>query len=114
MYGLALAARSIDGLAQCGILEEVTVTDLFGDASQLLVDHATGTDVDVTNFGVPHLTVRQAYIHAGSGDQSIGIVGTQGVEIRSLGRSDGVEFFLGAVAPTIHDDQCQWLLGGRH
>ena len=114
VHGLALAAGGIDGLAQRGILEEVTVTDLFGDAGQLLINHATGTDVDVANFGVTHLTIRQTDIHTGGGDQGVGIVGTQGVEVRSLGGSDGVELFLGAVAPTIHDDQCQWLLGGRH
>ena len=102
--GFALAGRCIDGLAQGGIGEEVTVTNFFSNPGQFLIDNATCTNIDVAYFGVTHLTIRQAYIHAGCGDQGVGIVSTQGVQIRRLGTSNGVEFFFGAITPTIHDD----------
>jgi hypothetical protein len=114
MYGFALVGRGINGAAQSFIVKEIAITDLFGHASQFLVHHATGTNVDVTHFGVAHLAIWQTDIHARGRDQGVGIGGTQGVEIRGLGGGDGIELFLGAVAPTIHDDQCQWLLGDRH
>ena len=100
----ALACCRIDGLAQCGIIEEVAVTNFFRNPGQFLVDNATSTNIDVTYFGVTHLTIRQTHIHAGCGDQGVGIVSTQGVQIRRLGTSNGVEFFFGAITPTIHDD----------
>ena len=108
--GLALGHGSVDSLGQLDVLEEVAVLDVLGDAGQLLIDDATGTDVGVAHFGVAHLAVRQTHVQAGAGDQGAGVVTGQAVQVRGLGGSDGVVLLLGAVAPTVHDDQNQRFL----
>ena len=88
------AHGAIDGLAQGGILEEVAVADFLGDTGQFLVDHAAGADVDVTHFGVTHLTIGQTHVHAGTGDQGAGVVLGETIEDRGVGGGNGIELFL--------------------
>jgi hypothetical protein len=37
------------------------IFDRFINPNEILIDHATGSDVHVTHFGVAHLAVRQTY-----------------------------------------------------
>ena len=110
VHGLALGHGSVDSLGQLDVLEEVAVLDVLGDAGQLLIDDATGTDIGVAHFGVAHLAVRQTHVQAGAGDQGAGVVTGQAIQIGGLGSSNGVVLLLGAVAPTVHDDQNQRFL----
>ncbi len=59
MTGDAALAGRAEGLLEHGIGEEVAVGDRLGDAGQILVDDATGADVQVAHLGVSHLALGQ-------------------------------------------------------
>jgi hypothetical protein len=46
------------------VLEELAIADRFGDAGEVLIHHSSGAQVHVADFGVAHLAVRQADVHA--------------------------------------------------
>ena len=49
----------LHSLEQYRIGEKITITDCFGNPGQFLINDSTGTDVQVTDFRIAHLSVRQ-------------------------------------------------------
>jgi hypothetical protein len=98
------------------ILEEITVADGFVDAGDVLVNDASGTEVEVADFGVTHLAFGQADVFAAAAELAHGIGGVEVIVKGGAGEECGVTFFLGsggsvrADAPTVADDEDEWLL----
>ena len=46
---------------ECRILEELAGLNRAGDFQKVLVDYASGSDVEVSDLGISHLSCRQAY-----------------------------------------------------
>ena len=89
------------------VFEEVAVFDVTRDARQLLINESSGTDVRVTDFGVAHLTVRQADKFAGSLKMAGIVVCEETVENRSFRCLYRVAFVkLATEAASVHDDEC--------
>ena len=65
MQGTMVLLNAFHNGNQSFILEEIAILDVTGDTGQLLIDSAASTDVGMTNFGVAHLTIRQADVFAG-------------------------------------------------
>ncbi|MND90892.1 hypothetical protein D3C80_829910 [compost metagenome] len=66
VHGLAAGHGLVHRAAQGWVLEELTITDSLGHAGEVLVDHTPGAQVHVADFGVAHLPIRQAHVHAGA------------------------------------------------
>ena len=103
---LGFLERSLESL---DLLQGV-VLDRLVNAGEVLVNDPTGTEVEVTHFGVAHLTFRKPHIQAGSGKKSLGILFLHLV-VKGRGRKfDGVAIFLrglfstGVNTPAITDD----------
>jgi hypothetical protein len=94
MHGFAGGNGFVHGGADGRVLEELAVADRFGHASEVLIHHAAGAEVHVADFGVAHLAVRQADVHAAARDQAVRRGGPQAVEHGLLGGIDGVAFWL--------------------
>jgi hypothetical protein len=69
----AAFASTFHGVEQGGVAGETAVLDCLADASQLLVDDATGTDIEVSDLGIAHLTIGQADRFAGSVSRLCGL-----------------------------------------
>src|SRR5699024_11554826 len=63
----AFALDMLHRIKQHFVFEEVAVFDRLVDARQTLIDDAAGTDIQVTNLRIPHLSFRQPDIQAGRG-----------------------------------------------
>ncbi len=114
VYGLVGGHGLVHGRANGRVLEELTVTDGLGHPGEVLIHHATGTEVHVADFGVAHLPVRQTDIHARTRDQAVGHAGAQAVQDWLLGRIDGVGFVAFAVTEAIQNHQDQRFRRGSH
>ena len=55
------------------LFKEGTFFDVFGDFSQGLIYDAAGTDIEMADFGVADLAVRQADIFTRSTEEGMGI-----------------------------------------
>lgn len=112
--GLAGTGCLVHGAGEHRVLEELAIADGFGDAGEVLVDDAAGPQVHVTDFGVAHLPVRQADIHARAGNEPMRPGGAQAIINRRIGGKDGVVFGDFTVAEAIQDDQDQGFGRTRH
>src|SRR5215471_16247040 len=72
------------------VLEEVAPQDGRVDAGNFLVDDASGADVQVSDFGIAHQSVRQADAFAGSVNESPGILLEELGVVRRARQRDGV------------------------
>ena len=73
IVGLAV----FNGLHERFVGEKVAVVDRLGNAGQLLIDHAAGADVGVTDLAVAHLPVRQTDVQTRRADIGEGILGKE-------------------------------------
>jgi len=55
------ASRRLDGVSQRGVFGEITGFDCDVDAREILVNDAAGTNVQMTDLGIAHLTLRQPH-----------------------------------------------------
>ena len=62
-----------DCVAQCRIGEEAAILDRHIHAAEILIDHASGADVEMPDFGVAHLMGRQAHEFFRGIDQGVRI-----------------------------------------
>ena len=84
---------------------ETAVPDRLVDAGDALVDHPPGAQAHVADLGVAHLSLGQADVQAGAGDQRVGRLAPEPVPHRGAGGGDGVVPALLAVSPAVQDDQ---------
>ena len=76
--------------------------------SILVIDHAAGADVHMSDFGIAHLLRRQADPFFGSVDQGMGVGFPQEIPVRLARLADGVVVTFLAVAEAVEYDQQNW------
>ena len=64
----------VHGIGKGFVFKEAALIDGLGDLGQFLIHDAAGTDVQMTNFGIPHLTVRKTYGQTAGPQLCMGIV----------------------------------------
>ncbi|MNZ59880.1 hypothetical protein D3C78_779330 [compost metagenome] len=114
MHGFAGGDGFVHGRADGRVLEELAVADRFGDASEVLIHHAAGAEVHVTDFGVAHLAIRKADVHAAARDQAVRHGGPQAIQYRLLRRENGVGFGAVTVTEAVENHQDQRFRRGSH
>ena len=95
----------IHGGAQRLVFKKVAVLHRLGNAGQLLIDDAAGTDVGVTDLAVAHLPVGQTHRHARCAESRHGAGGEEGVQMRGAGVGDGVIFSRIGNSKAVQDHQ---------
>ena len=55
------------------VLKEIALFNCFCDAGELLIHDSASADIGVAHLAVSHLSIRQAYVEAGSADLGHGI-----------------------------------------
>ncbi|MND93237.1 hypothetical protein D3C80_854180 [compost metagenome] len=114
VHGFSGGDRFVHGSADGRILEELAVADRFGDASEVLIHHAAGAEVHVTDFGVAHLAIRKADVHAAARDQAVRHGGPQAVQYGLLRGEDSVGFRAVTVTEAVENHQDQRFRRGSH
>jgi hypothetical protein len=101
----------LHGRAEDGVVEELSTFDGLCNSYQVLIDYAAGSDIQVTNFGVPHLARRKADFLTRAKQQTPGIFSRQAIVYRSACERYGALLLLydlrwiGVVTPSITDNQ---------
>ena len=113
MQPAATGARVLHGAQQDRMREEFAILDHQLDASAVHVHNATGADVEMTNFAVPHLAVGESDVVAAGLNQGIGIFAQQPIVRGLAGQGNGVGLGFGAVSPAIEDDEHKWFGTGH-
>ena len=90
---------------QFRICKEGTVFDRIGDQGQILVDHTAGTDVEVPDFTVAHLAVRQADRFAAAQQLGGGVGIEKMIQIRLFCQADRIACTGRCFAEAIEDHQ---------
>src|SRR5437667_1409330 len=101
----AAGAGVLHGIKQHRMFEEFAILDHQFDPRRIHVDDAAGADIQVSDFAVAHLIVRQPHVLAAGVNQRIGIFAEEPVVNRLASKGDGVSFGFGAVAPAVEDDE---------
>lgn len=107
VHRLAGPRGLVDGGADGRVGEELAIANRLGHSSEVLIHHAPGAQVHVADLGVAHLSVRQADVHAATGDQSVRLSSQQAIVDRLARGVDGIEIRAVAVPEAIENDQYQ-------
>ncbi len=87
------------------VLVEAAVGDRSVDALEVLVEHAAGSDREVADLRVAHLSRRQPDRFARCGERRLRVLIVQPVEHRRVGELDGVARPRRSDAPAVQDHQ---------
>ena len=87
------------------ILKDRTVLAGAVNLHQILINHTSGTDVQVTYLRISHLSVRQPYILTGSLKLGMCTDSVQIVEIRGWSAIDNITVTVFSDAPSVEDHQ---------
>ena len=85
--------------------EQLAVLDHQIDAGDIHVNDAPGADVQVPDFAVAHLPVRQSDEAPAGVNQRVRILGEQLVIVRLARQRNGVGIRRRSITPAIEDDQ---------
>jgi hypothetical protein len=91
------------GFLDCGVLQYSVVATCNIDFDKVLVDYSSGSDVEVSYFGVTHLSVGKSDVFAGSLQLGVGICFQQVVPIGCWGLINGVVCLFVSYSPAIAD-----------
>ena len=72
---------------------------------QILVNHPSGSNIQVSHFGISHLTVGQTYILPARVQQGTGIITRQLRDVRSRSTPDRVRMIVFSNTPTVQYHQ---------
>ena len=61
MQGTSVFFCTLYCMQQCFVFEEISILDFFCDSGQFLVYDTSGTHVQMSDFRVTHLSIRQTY-----------------------------------------------------
>src|SRR5579884_76075 len=111
--GRTVLAAVLAGRNERRILEEGTVVHCPRHSSEVLVHHGPGPEVQMADFRVPHLTIRQADGQTGSGDHAVRVQRRQSVKHRGAGGGHGVTVRIVIATESIHDHQHDRAYGGK-
>ena len=101
----AVGAGVLERLDHLGILQDRVVTAGPVDLHEVLVDHAAGTDVEVSDLRVAHLSVGQSDILAVRAQLGVGILLGHGRDIGGVHRRNDVGLVVVADAPAVENHQ---------
>src|SRR6185437_9511744 len=89
-------------------MKKLASLDVMIDARDVHSYHASRADVQMSYFGVPHHTRRQAHASAMRFEQSVRVIFDELVVIRRRRERNRVSLARGRVTPTIDDNQSKW------
>ena len=102
---LATFNRLVNAVSQRAIGEKRARFDGTADAGKFLVNHAPGTQVQVTNLGITHLVSRQSNGRTRGTNQRVGKIIPQAVPDRLVRSSNGIELWCLTKTPAVEDKQ---------
>ena len=114
MNGFACGNGFIHRTTQHRVGEEGAFFDFNIQTRQILIDDTPGPQVDVTDFRVTHLTVRQTHFQAGCVNQSVGTFRPQRIHDRGFSVENGVILLIFTVAIAIQNHQYHRFFRNRH
>lgn len=88
--GTLAALQGFDQMADFGVGGEAAIGDGGVNARQFLHDHPAGTDIQVPDLGIAHLSLGQADLFGGGIEQAVRCLGHQAIPDRCVGQADGV------------------------
>ncbi|MNV42342.1 hypothetical protein D3C71_1340130 [compost metagenome] len=106
--------RFIHRASQRWVAEESPFFNFNVQTGQVLINNTTRAQVDVSNFGVAHLTVWQANFQARSVNQGMRAFGPQCIHDRGFSVENGVILAVFAIAITIQNHQYHRFFRDRH
>src|SRR3954468_1959840 len=98
-------ASVLHRVQQDRMLEKISVLNHQLDAGGVHVDNAPRANVQVPDFTISHLSVRETDIRPAGLKQRVGILAQQAVVNRLASQRDGISFGFGAVSPAVEDDE---------
>ena len=93
---------------ESSILEEILVTNRFMDARQVLVDDASSPNVQMSHFGVSHLSWRQTHFLPRSDKRRMRELVPVPVKIRFVCLCHSITVDLIAQSKSVKDNQGNW------
>src|SRR5258705_10218839 len=109
----ASAARVLHGGEQHRVGEKLPILDHQFDTRAIHMDDSAGADIEVSDFTVAHLTVRQPNVFPAGMDKRVGIFAEQTIVGGLARQRDGIGFRLGAITPAVENDEDQWFGTGH-
>src|SRR5690606_5668975 len=94
-----------DGSEEGVVFKEASLPDRLRHPGQILVDDSTCADVQVTHFGIAHLTLRQSHGLAAGLKKGMGIFRPVAVEMGLLRLGDGIAVGFLPHGKAVQDDQ---------
>ena len=107
-------ARPLHGLHDRRVLLELARSDQRVDARDVHLHNAARADVQVADFAVAHLPVRQAHKVVRSLDQRVRELAQQLVVGGLAGQRNGIVGGFGAITPSVKDGQNERMLRRWH
>ncbi len=106
---LAVSLSVLVSADDFGVLEDAAVGTGAVNLHEVLIDDATGTDVEVTDLGVAHLSVGQTDVLTAGQQLAVRVGCIDFVEVRSWSVEDDVSLAVVANAPSVKDHQKSFL-----
>jgi hypothetical protein len=107
----SMAARSGESFLGDSISLELAISDRFVNAGQVLKNDATGAKIEMTHFGISHLTVRKADFGPARTQFAAGIMAIKLIVKRRAREQRGVAILLrlgfaaGVDSPAVTNDE---------
>ena len=105
MHGTLCCFGLFNRINQDLMFKKSACTDIFGDASKVLIEHTTCAQIHMTHFGVAHLTIWQTDIFTRTRNQSMRMLLLHSRQVWSLCSKESIIFDRLTVSDTIHNYQ---------
>src|SRR5688500_367316 len=99
------AHAAIDGGDEPRIVEESAVRDRPVDPADPLIDDKTGAEIEVTDFGVAHLSRRETDVPAGAAECRVWVGRQQSVHRWRVRGEDGIARFIATDTPAVQNHE---------
>src|SRR5690606_11319790 len=103
-----------DGSEEGFVFKKAPIPDRLRHPGQILVDDPAGADIEVTHFGVAHLSLRQADGLAAGPKKGVGIAGPVAVKVGLFRLGDGVPVGLFPEGKAVQNDQSHRFFAPAH
>ena len=114
VHGFTGVFRLVNRCGQRRVSKESTFFNFNVQTGQVLIHDAARAQVNVTDFGVTHLTIGQAHFQTGSIDQGMRAFCPQRIHYRGFGSKNGVILAVFTVAIAIQNHQYHRFFRNRH
>src|SRR6185437_852559 len=98
-------ARVLHRIEQDRLFEELAILDHELNPGGIHVHDASRSDIEVPDFAVSHLAVRETYERAAGMDQGVRIFAQQTVISWLAGQCDCIGFGFGSITPAVKNDK---------